>query len=64
MSSKKSFKVKCLRSRSGATHVQKEALRCLGLRKIGHEVIVKDSPSTRGQILKVQHLVEVSLEGK
>jgi large subunit ribosomal protein L30 len=32
----------------------------LGLRRIRHTVEVKDTPSARGMIHKVRHLVEVS----
>ncbi len=56
----KEFKVKQVRSTIGKTRKQKEAIRCLGLRGIGKEVIVKDNPAQRGQILKVQHLVSVT----
>ena len=35
------------------------ALRGLGLRRIRHSVSVIDTPSTRGLVLKVRHLVEV-----
>ena len=35
------------------------ALQGLGLRRIRHTVSVVDTPSTRGLILKVRHLVEV-----
>jgi len=35
------------------------ALRGLGLRRIRHTVAVVDTPSTRGLVLKVRHLVEV-----
>ena len=34
-------------------------LDALGLRKIGQSVIKKDNAATRGQILKVRHLVTV-----
>ena len=56
----KVFKVKQIRSLSGLTRKQKEAMRCLGLRGIGKEVVVKDHPAQRGQVLKVQHLVQVT----
>ena len=56
----KAFKVKQVKSTSGQTRKQKEAIRCLGLRGIGKEVTVKDHPAQRGQILKVQHLVTVT----
>jgi large subunit ribosomal protein L30 len=39
---------------------QELALRGLGLRRIRHTVDVVDTPSTRGLILKVRHLVEHS----
>jgi len=42
---------------------QQLALQGLGLRRIRHSVAVVDTPSTRGLILKVRHLVEV-VEGK
>jgi large subunit ribosomal protein L30 len=35
------------------------ALQGLGLRRIRHEVSVEDTPSVRGLILKVRHLVDV-----
>ena len=38
---------------------QKQALKGLGLRRIRHEVVRADTPATRGQILKIRHLVEV-----
>ena len=41
---------------------QKEALRCLGLKKINQIKILPDSPSTRGQIAKVSHLVHLEKE--
>ena len=58
----KSFRVKLVRSTNGCTQKQKDAVRCLGLRKIRGEVVVQDNPAMRGQILKVQHLVEVTVE--
>jgi large subunit ribosomal protein L30 len=47
------------RSRNGADKRQRDTLRSLGLRRIGHTVEVSDSPQTRGMIHKVRHLVEV-----
>ena len=51
------------RSRNGSDKRQRETLRSLGLRRIGHTVEVSDTPQARGMIAKVQHLVEVSQEG-
>ena len=56
----KKFKVKLKRSLIGCTETQKETVRCLGLKKIGQVKLVNDTPANRGQIFKVQHLVEVS----
>jgi large subunit ribosomal protein L30 len=52
------------RSRNGSDERQRDTLRSLGLRRIGHTVEVADSPQTRGMIAKVKHLVEVSEDGK
>ena len=43
----------------GRSPSQREALRCLGLRKRNQTKTVKDNPCTRGQIQKIKHLVEV-----
>ena len=58
----KTFKVKLRRSLIGCTQTQKDTVRCLGLRKINDEVVVKDNPANRGQVLKVQHLLSVKVE--
>ena len=42
---------------------QRLALQGLGLRRIRHTVDVVDTPSTRGLILKVRHLVQVEGPG-
>jgi large subunit ribosomal protein L30 len=48
------------RSRNGSDKRQRDTLRSLGLRRIGHTVEVSDSPQARGMLHKVRHLVEVS----
>ena len=58
----KSFKVKLKKSLIGQTKSQRETVRCLGLRKIGQEVELADNPANRGQIYKVHHLVEVTVQ--
>lgn len=60
----KTFRVQLKRSTIGSTQKQKDAVRCLGLRKIGSEVVVNDNPAMRGQIFKIQHLLNVTVEGK
>jgi large subunit ribosomal protein L30 len=51
------------RSRNGSDKRQRDTLRSLGLRRIGHSVEHTDTPQVRGMIHKVRHLVEVSEEG-
>jgi large subunit ribosomal protein L30 len=51
------------KSRNGADKRQRDTLRSLGLRRIGHSVHRPDSPQLRGMIHKVRHLVEVSEDG-
>jgi large subunit ribosomal protein L30 len=48
-----------LKSRNGSDKRQRDTLRSLGLRRIGHSVHHPDSPQLRGMIHKVRHLVEV-----
>ncbi len=57
----KSFKVKLKRSTIGCTKSQIDTVRCLGLRRVNSEVVVQDNPAMRGQIMKVQHLLEVTV---
>ena len=51
------------RSRIGRSKDQKEALRCLGLRKTHQTKNLPDHPCTWGQLRKVLHLVEVQKKG-
>jgi large subunit ribosomal protein L30 len=52
------------RSRNGADVRQRDTLRSLGLRRIGHTVEHSDSPQLRGMVHAVRHLVEVDSEAK
>ena len=56
----KSFRVKLKKSTIGSTQRQKDGIRCLGLNKIGSEKVIADNPANRGQIFKLQHLLEVT----
>ena len=58
----KSLKVTQLKSTIGFDRKQALALRGLGLRRIRHTVQVQDTPSNRGLLLKVRHLVKVEGE--
>lgn len=55
----KTFVVTLKKSLISCSTTQKEAARCLGLRKIRQSREIADNPANRGQILKVQHLVDV-----
>jgi len=52
-------KVTLLKSPIGFNKNQAAVVRSLGLLRIRHTVELKDTPSTRGMIHKVRHLVEV-----
>ena len=47
------------RSVNGTDATQRDTLRSLGLRRIGHTVEVKDTPAARGMVHKVRHLVRI-----
>lgn len=53
------IKIKQVRSRIKCPKVQKRTLDALGLRKLNHVVEHEDSPSIRGMIEVVKHLVLV-----
>lgn len=52
------IKIKQIKSRIGVPVDQKRTLIALGLHKISQVVEVEDTPSNRGMIRKVFHLVE------
>jgi large subunit ribosomal protein L30 len=53
------LKVTQSKSRNGADQAQRDTLRSLGLRRIGHTVEVADTPQARGMIHRVRHLVRI-----
>ena len=53
------MKVTQVKSKNGANHAQREALRSLGLRRINQTVEVKDNEQTRGMLHRVRHLVKI-----
>ena len=53
------IKIKQIKSKIGYPVDQKRTLQSLGLHKISQVVEVEDTPSIRGMILKVHHLVTV-----
>ena len=52
-------KVTLVRSPTGFNRNQGTVVKGLGLRRIRHSVVLKDTADVRGMIHKVRHLVEV-----
>ena len=55
----KRLRLKLVRSVIGGTERQRATVRALGLRKLHQVVDQVDSPTTRGMVQKVAHLVRV-----
>ena len=55
----KKLKITLKKSAIGFDKKQKLVVASLGLRRLNHTVELPDTPSTRGMIHKVRHLVEV-----
>ncbi|MBE8952869.1 MAG: 50S ribosomal protein L30 [Quinella sp. 1Q7] len=53
------LKITLVRSLIGRPETQRKTVRSLGLRKLNSFSILPDSPTIRGQIHKVEHLVTV-----
>lgn len=51
------------RSLIGRPQDQRRTVRALGLRRIGHSVVHDNTPSVRGMVFKVRHLVEIATAG-
>ncbi len=58
----KTFLVTQIRSVSGCTKSQIATLTALGLRGRHKSVVVSDNAANRGQVMKIQHLVEVKVQ--
>jgi len=56
---KKTLTVRQIRSQARRPAIQTATLRGLGLGKIGREKTLEDTPSVRGMISAVSHLVRV-----
>jgi large subunit ribosomal protein L30 len=56
---KATFKIKWLVSAIGCTREMRQTIRGLGLRRLHHVVEREDTPSVRGMVYKVRHLVVV-----
>ncbi len=55
----KTIRVRQVRSIIGYDKKQRDVVRGLGLRRIGHAVDVLDHPAMRGMIHKVRHIVVI-----
>jgi large subunit ribosomal protein L30 len=53
------LRITYVKSAIGYAQDQKDTIRILGLRRMGHSVIHEDTRSIRGMIHKVRHLVRV-----
>jgi ribosomal protein L30 len=56
------LRVRQVRSTIGQTRKQREALRTLGLHRIGHVVELPDNPAVQGNVRLIGHLVRVEDE--
>jgi len=59
-STAKMLTITLLRSTIGFNKTQAKTVEGMGLRRIRHTVELPDTPATRGMILKVRHLIEVT----
>ena len=55
------LRIKWVRSQIGYDESQRRTIRALGLRRLQHEVEHEDTPSLRGMVHKVRHLVSVTV---
>ena len=51
------LKIKLVRSIAGASETHLATVAGLGLKKFGEERVLQDTPSIRGMVFKVKHLV-------
>ena len=59
MADKQTVKIKLVKSIAGTRESHRATVRGLGLRKLNSESTLEDTPSVRGMINKVQHLVRI-----
>jgi large subunit ribosomal protein L30 len=57
--SKGQLRITLVRSTIGRPGDQERSVRSLGLRKVNHSVVREDTPSIRGIVNKISHLVTV-----
>ena len=59
MSERTTVTVKLVRSVAGTHQSHRDTVRGLGLRKLGSQRVLEDTPAVRGMIDKVSYLVKV-----
>ena len=53
------IRIKWVRSQIGYAQAQRRTIRALGLRRLQHTVEREDTPTIRGMVHKVRHMVSV-----
>lgn len=53
------LRVTYVKSAIGYRQSQKDTVRSLGLRRLNHSVVVEDTPTVRGMVETVRHLLRV-----
>ena len=61
---KHGLRVRQIRSGIGQPETMRRTLKAMVLKRHQHESVVKDTPSVRGMVYKVRHLVEVAPVGE
>ena len=59
MANEKQLKITLKKSLIGRNESQRRSVQALGLTKVGHSVIRKDNPQTRGVIQKIGFMLDV-----
>lgn len=55
----KMLRITLVRSPIGRPAVQRRTVRALGLKRMNHSVVQKDTPEIKGMISRISHLVAV-----
>lgn len=58
----KTFEIKLKKSTIGCSQSQIKTAHALGLKKINQTVTKTDTPANRGQLYKIQHLLEITVK--
>ena len=53
------LQIRWVRSQIGFEQSQRRTIRALGLRRLQHTVVHEDTPTMRGMLHKVRHMIEV-----